>query len=516
MKFIYTFLYLAVLVFFIIFLSFFGDKIVVSVLENGIVVILLIAVMTIITFAKPKVSFWFFVATLPLEIMSIKLSLLSIDLRLYQLFSVMLIISIIINFILKNEVIKIPKINTLDILLGIVAFVGLSALFIKDLSVRGEIIMISFFSLYVITRIFVRTNQDVIRFFKVFLLSATIVSIYALVQNYLSIHEIYNNSIMSERPNATFAEADWLGMFLVVTLSFNYVILYFFSKRYNYKHYEGGKYLNYFSLFLVISALITTVARSAWLGGIVVTVLFFIALSLKFNFKDYIKIVFSILSITFLAYIFVVFANFSNFSLYNRISSTTSGKQIITIACDKDLHIKEISNITELASINCEHINLEEIESQEKIGKYVTTVSRPDPNVSIRSEIYKKSWEVIKNNWIVGYGWGSSQEILGVDSAGTALNTSNILLEIWISAGIVGVVAFCLVIIILLFDSSKKFLLSDNSLGQSYALFGILCLVGILIPNMFNAGIFMGFIWVLLGVIVTLNSKSMMKNNFKL
>lgn len=511
MKYIYTSLYLAVVVFFIMLLFFFEEKIITYILEDSIIVILLIIGMTVFTLLKPKISFWLFVASLPIEIVSIRLFSLPVNLRLYQLFGIMLIVSIILNLILKNDSIKKPKIQIVDILFGIVAFIGLSALFIKEMSIRGEIIMISFFSLYIITRIFVRDNQDIIKFIKVFLISAVSVSVYALVQNYLSIHEIYNDSVMYERPNSTFSEADWLGLFLVAALSINYVVVYFFLKRSNCKFYDRNKYLNYFFIFIITSALIITVSRSAWLGGITSTILFFIAVFLKFDFKYFIKIFFTIISIILLAYFFVIYANFTNFSLTNRISSTTSGKQIITIACNEKVYIEEISDMSELLSMNCEHINLEEIEKQKEMGKYVTIVSRPDPNVNIRFEIYKKSWKAIKNNWVTGYGWGSSQKMLGVDGAGTALNTSNIFLEIWISVGIVGVVAFVLAIGILLFSSIRDFLLSDNFLKQTYGLFGFLCLIGILIPNMFNSGIFMGFMWVLLGIIVNLNSGLMIK-----
>ncbi len=503
MKFLYTLSYLFALFLIIVAFYFWGNNIFSIVIENLSLTLIFIT-LSLVSLIKPKMMFLLLVASLPFEIMSLSVDLLKLDLRPYQIISFALFVSVIINLTLKNQKIKIPKIHILDITLAILSFTGFLGVFLKGLSMHGEIVIISFFSLYILTRIFITDKQDVINFIKVFLVSATLVSIYGLVQNYLSIHGIYHNNTMNERPNATFSEPDWFGMFLAISLSFNYSIFYFITKRHNYRCCEYIKYLNFFSFFIIVSALIITVSRSAWLAAILSTVLFFVLIFLKNNFKNAIKTCSYVVAIIIISFIFVKYANFTNFSLSNRISSTTSGKQNITIACEKNLNITEIKNISELDSIGCSHIKLEEIAKEKENGKYVKTVVRPDPNVNIRYKIYKKSWENIKDNWILGLGWGSSQKLLGVDEAGTPLNTSNVFLEIWLSVGIIGLCAFIFFATVLVLQGFKNLFFSKETLSQTYGIFGILCLIDILVSNMFNAGLFLGFMWVLFGIIVAL------------
>lgn len=148
----------------------------------------------------------------------------------------------------------------------------------------------------------------------------------------------------------------------------------------------------------------------------------------------------------------------------------------------------------DLQSCNCHKINLKDIEKEKAAGKRIEEVYRKDPSVSIRGEIYQKSWQQIKAHPILGIGWGSIGEVLGRDGRGNTLNSSNILLEIWLGAGILGLLALVIALIYIFISGIKNFQ-SDLNV-RAFGLFLILGLIALIIPNLFNAGIFLGFIWI--------------------
>jgi O-antigen ligase len=235
--------------------------------------------------------------------------------------------------------------------------------------------------------------------------------------------------------------------------------------------------------------LIMTASRSAWLGAGIVAAIF---LAYVLREKRYILIGFTLGSFLFgvgLVYVF----NLTNFELGNRIQSTGSGKQEITISCASDENLPNfVENINELKTHGCRHINLEEIAAEKLKERTVLRIYRNDPNVSIRSEIYKKSWEEIRKSPIVGIGWGNISGILGKDGRGAGLNSSNIFLEIWLGAGLIGLIAFLIFL-------GNIFYKIFEATGE-WRLFLALSLMAILIPNLFNAGIMLGFLWVYLAI----------------
>ena len=98
-----------------------------------------------------------------------------------------------------------------------------------------------------------------------------------------------------------------------------------------------------------------------------------------------------------------------------------------------------------MAKYGCQFINLEEINSYKSQGKIVTEIFRKDPNVMTRSQIYKQSFEIIREHPILGVGFGTITQSLGTDERGAGLNESNIFLQIWASSGILGLIAFVLI-----------------------------------------------------------------------
>ncbi|NTV41202.1 MAG: O-antigen ligase family protein, partial [Candidatus Moranbacteria bacterium] len=179
----------------------------------------------------------------------------------------------------------------------------------------------------------------------------------------------------------------------------------------------------------------------------------------------------------------------------------------ITIACTSQVLFVDdrIESIADLAQHGCRHIKLEEIEKEKAQGSFIQEIFRPDPNVGIRAKIYQIVFQQIKNHPVSGIGWGSISDILGSDERGAGLNASNIFLEIWLGAGLLGLSAFLILLGFVFFASYVEFVRTRGSnISTTFVLLG---LFAILIPNLFNSGIFLGFVWVFLAVAVGLLTK---------
>jgi hypothetical protein len=200
----------------------------------------------------------------------------------------------------------------------------------------------------------------------------------------------------------------------------------------------------------------------------------------------------------------------TNFQLLNRAQSAGSGLQKITVACvvtDCDCkrqgELKNnyfINDVSELSQYGCKHINLEDVKQEKAQGKEIMEIYRKDPNVNIRSNIYQKSWQEIKKHSIIGIGWGSIGGILGRDGRGTILNSSNIFLETWLGAGSVGLLCFVVLLIYILLKSIIGYFYAKNYSQKALTIFIIISWFGLVIFNLFNAGMFLGFFWLWLGI----------------
>ena len=269
-------------------------------------------------------------------------------------------------------------------------------------------------------------------------------------------------------------------------------------------------YKIFFFLILTFSfiALILTVSRSAWLGAFVSLGIFLVAIftNLKIDLKNLewgktIKAKLVIVPALIVAVLAVYIFHLTNFQLGNRIQSTSSGQQKITISCEEEIDLPEsVESVFDLDQYGCRHINLEEIDSEKLNGKYVAEIYRNDPNVSIRGQIYQKSWQEIKKHPILGIGWGNIGSVLGRDERGVILNSSNIFLEVWLGSGILGIASFVILLAYILVRAIKIFYLAKNYPRRLFGLFLLVSWFAIIIPNLFNAGIMLGFLWVWLGI----------------
>lgn len=468
---------------------------------------------------RPGWSFLFFIGTIALENINLAPAEIGLAVRPYQLLGLATFLAVGVRYFTKRLNFELPKIEWTEYVLALFVlggFLGILNASNGDLAIKQSIIIASFAGLYLLVRVFIRDLDDVKRIVPFFLTSSLIVVMYAIWQNWQFVQGGNHFEVMPGRANATFAEADWLGMFLVLLLSILYVVAYnFYSKmkilKLSYKTYMFG-YSCFVWVMIVLSwiALIITVARSAWLGAGVVTVGMIIYLLVKKKIK--LALIFA--GAIFLAFGSVHFSGLTSFQLSNRALSTASGEQEITIACQKYVQIPSpIDNVSQLAQYGCQHINLEEIEKEKNTGKIIEKIYRKDPNVNIRKEIYSKSINEIKNNPIFGIGWGNIADILGKDERGAGLNSSNIFLEVWLGAGILGVVSLITLwgyilargkIFFLKKLKEGKFWREDSGM-DFFHLFLVLGAVAIIIPNLFNAGIMLGFLWVWMGIALVRN-----------
>ncbi|HPN54461.1 MAG TPA: O-antigen ligase family protein [Candidatus Moranbacteria bacterium] len=489
---------------------------------------------------RPGWAFVLFVGSLVLENVNLAPKILGFALRPYQFLALALVIALVVRGVSKRLPLPpkefFPKFKWFDTLPIIFAASGFLSSLISHAGFKQAIVALSFVVLYFLARIYVQNMNDLKRILPFFLSSGIIVALYGILQNILFINGRNSFEVMPGRPNATFSEPDWMGIYLVFLLAVIYTIIYKISiaitndqetnskqipiyniqnTKLGYKFFDRlkfGDWILFVScfLFLVISyiTLILTVSRSAWLGAVFVTIGFLKIMltngSWKMSQWDWKKFVCSLGSIVAVVIIsigIVYVFNLSRFQIFNRAAST-GGLQKITIACEentykKDLAPDKINNVSELEQYGCRHINLEEIEKEKAAGFAIKEIYRNDPNVNIRAEIYKKSWEQIKAHPIFGIGWGSISRILGTDERGAGLNASNIFLETWLGSGLIGILSF-IILLVYIFAKSVKIFLSKSIIDKSVAVFILLGWTAIIIPNLFNSGIFLGFLWVYL------------------
>ncbi|HLN18915.1 MAG TPA: hypothetical protein VK255_01965, partial [Patescibacteria group bacterium] len=90
--------------------------------------------------------------------------------------------------------------------------------------------------------------------------------------------------------------------------------------------------------------------------------------------------------------------------------------------------------------------------------------------------------------------------VLGNDERGTPLNSSNIFLEVWLGAGSIGLICFVILLGYILIKSIKNFYHATENLQKTLNLFIIISWFGLVVINLFNAGLFLGIFWVWLAI----------------
>ncbi|MEA2007292.1 MAG: O-antigen ligase family protein [Patescibacteria group bacterium] len=509
--------------------------------------ILVSLVCMLIAWKNANWLFWLFFALLPLEKVVISPINFPLSLRPYQLIGAILIVVMIAKWVIgksKFRFISFKKIcllcrlavgdkcdlgksqksfgfyDRLVFSLPIFAFLGLVSSPDRAVSLKLTLVLISFIALFWLARNFLQTTIRRLEALWFFAIGSIPVLLFGIYQSLAFKLGWRHFEVFEARINATFTEPDWFGIYLAFLLALELLFLIAIEKSKVQKVMIGkfdafklARGAVFADVFLIISLLIMTVSRSAWLGAAIVILAFFAGSF--FIFKENLSYVagknLAALALVFvLSFITINLLDLSDFHFANRASSSVSGMQKITISCEKGSNVpREIENISKLGKYDCRHINLEEIATEISAGNEVKEVFRPDPNVQIRKNIYAQSWQQIKKHPILGQGLGSSSAILGKDSHGSGFNASNIFLETWFSMGIGGLAVIVLVLLAPLVKAKKKLL--DLKSGKTEIVknvqFGLLFVLftsgAIIIPNLFNSGLLLGFFWIWLAAIIS-------------
>jgi hypothetical protein len=492
---------------------------------------------------RPIWVFWLFVISLPLESVIISSAQLPVSFRMFQVIGVMLFSATLVLILFKVKNKKLPQPprlalpacrqaglrrswafkkgeiklifrDVLIVVLIILSFISLSKALNFSLTLRLNLVLLSFGMIYFLARYYLQEKQKKLEALWFFVTTSLPILLFGIYQAVAYKMNWLDFQVFAERANGTFTEPDWFGIYLVFLAALIYwVKLYLFRTKNDtmigvFEIRKVGQWVLNFHLLLVVLVLLLTVARSAWVGFVALTAVYFFCLfyqKIIFNLERFLGISFwkeflTIAWVGLLAILMVVGFQLSNFDLMDRAGSSVSGLQEITISCEVGSTIPEkISGVEELEKYNCQHIRLQEIQDEIQSGNQVKTVFRPDPNVEIRKNIYQITWQEIRKNFWLGQGLGSSSEVLGTDNYGHGFNASNIFLEVWFSLGLFGLLVFGW---LFLNPIIKGFGDISNKCKAEFGLNSLLILTGIalLVPNLFNAGIFLSILWVWLAV----------------
>ncbi len=456
---------------------------------------------------RPGWAFLLLIGMLPYEIINIAPQEIPLAIRPYQWLLVLITFSLGARYALRRFPLEKFSLRWFDISLVVFACMSFLSAFQSDnkiLALKLSTILVSFLFLYFVTRLFVRSIEDVKMILPFLLSSFIVVSCFALIQNIFFLNGKESYEVMAGRPNSVFPEADWLGFYI----AFMIVLLSSFGVFLKERRDILLKII-FVSLVFGYGILLITVSRSAWLatasGMIVLVGMTFIQKNiwqaLKEKNTEILRAFASLLAILFMpffiALISVSLFHLSPFNLLDRTSSTVTGEQQITLSCEKNVSASlpdKIQSIDELATFHCRHILLEEIDTEKQTGRWVTTVYRDDPNVHIRRDIYTKVVALLKTHSLFGIGFGNISSFLGTDERGTGLNASNIFLEIWLGSGIVGLCAFLFFWIGIAYRTFVRALWMQSE--RDMFLFSLW--VTVTVFNLFNSGLFLSLFFVFL------------------
>lgn len=517
-----------------------------GILESSKIVFFCLVIFAgIISFTRPRLGFWLFTFFLVFEKNIISSDNFPISIRPFQLFGGFMLISLFWGWIkgrqefslmsfreicivckIKNKFCKIKKTNKVQVksfnwldrlifIFPVFAVVGAYTGPTQEASLKMALILATFVGLFWLSRNLTQTIREKSEAFWFFFLGSFPVLFFGFYQavafrlNWLSFQ------VFTGRVNGTFTEPDWLGMYLTVVLAMLLWLRFILinAKREimigNFQAKKIGLILVDIYFFFVFWLLYLTVARSAWLGFM--TVLFFYLLIVLIKspvarFARFLREGFFLAIVIILVILVTNWSQLSTFHFADRASSSISGLQLITISCEREVDLPDqIQSINQLEQFNCRHIDLEEIEAERRDNRMIDEIYRPDPNINIRKAIYGDIWQKIKEQPWTGYGLASSSFFLGTDNHGNGFNSSNLLLEIWFSMGIGGLLIAIIVFGYLFFVAIRVILTVSIDEGSfKLAFFTLLSLVAVAIPNFFNSGLMLAFFWFYLASIMDL------------
>lgn len=465
---------------------------------------------------RPNWCFLLLVAFMPFEIIQLSPDSLGLSLRPYQWVFLVLSLALGIRVLSGRSHFPFFMPSRLDLFLALIPIGAMiSGLFSGGQGIRLGMIVASFYALYLLSRIFLKTIGDVRIALVTLFTSGLATAVYGILQNIAFERGAILHAVMPGRPNALFAEPDWLGFFMALLLAIALARLATVLRRS--ADNLGGHWMTLILATLIllpiIITLILTVSRSAWLAaatGIFAwtsTTLFIYG---KESLRFVLQTIQTLVIIFIIALVIVIDIPLTRFDLLQRAESTATGLQEITVACNALTNLPEtIQIVDELAAFGCRHVDLEDRARLRSDGFSIQTVRRPDPNVAIRSEIYLRTWEEIRSHPVLGIGWGNIGPILGMDEKGTAYNASNVWLEIILGAGITGLIGLLGALGFVGYQGVRFAFRSDRSSPEAEALPLIgAFVVTFFVFNLFNAGLLIGIIWLAFAALPVLLSSN--------
>ncbi|MEI7749465.1 MAG: O-antigen ligase family protein [Candidatus Moraniibacteriota bacterium] len=452
---------------------------------------------------RPGWVFLLLVSVLPIEIVNLAPASFGSGIHPYQFLMVAIFVGLGIRILSHRSVPSRPRVHVGDFLLLLVPIGSVFAAFnapAPGVALRFSIILFSFYALYVLFRLYVRSSEDVGRILPFAIVSALLTVGVSIVQNGLFLGGNGFFEVMPGRPNGLFAEPDWLGMYLVPTFAIFLSAGYFIASRSSsvreFFRMKRSVFLSVGSI-ICLATLIISVSRSAWLG-VGVTAFVAIGLALLAG-RPRVAGILSILiaGSAILAFDLVALVPLTDFDLFGRAESIGSGRQTITVSCEQPVTLPEhVASVDELAPLGCRHINLEEIGAEYAAGRFVSEIDRDDPNVSIRKQIYDRSLALGREHPVLGVGWGTVTRTLGADARGAGLNASDLFLEVWLGSGLLGLLGLVGLLLLLAFRSVSDFFRHRGT----FAFFLLTAFAGLVTFDMLNSGILLGFFFALLGI----------------
>lgn len=469
-------------------------------------------------------TFLLFIAVLPLEVVNLApASFGGLMIRPYQWVACVLIIALASRVLVGRLPFRLFHMRWFDffpLLMVAGAFLAFFVAPVPTIALKQALVLSSFVGIYFLGRIFFRTVFDVKQALPFFIFPSLVVFGYALWQNVRALFEQESFQVMAGRPNATFSEADWLGMFTLLALGIGLAL---FSRTgfaliRSLQYERRAPFLMSMAVFgsatylvLVNIVLIITVARSAWLGAMTLIGIFVLGTvewrkekSGTRSFREATLLFGSFACLFLLSAGLVWGLHLSPFEFLNRIQSTGSGLQEITIACNQDsplpVTLEKIQSLEELSAWHCRHIRLEEQGEALASGQFITTVYRDDPNISIRKEIYTQVLGLLREHPVRGIGWGNISSVLGNDERGAGLNASNVFFEVWLGSGLLGIISFVILWVGIAWASLRWLWETTLPEERLVALFLLATLGGLTVFNLFNSGILLGFFFIFLSL----------------
>lgn len=449
-----------------------------------------------------KPLFFILIFLIPFENYKLELGNL-FSLRPYQVAAVLLLVFVAYFYFkgkIKTDELLIPFRPPVSKLLAVYFVVSLASLVNSPDLKNGfqeTIVLLSFLFIYWLVIFFIKNKDDVKNLFYVILSSGLFAAVFGLIQAVVYKTGLEFIEVMPGRPNSILPEPDWFGFFMV------FVLAVLVSSRFIGRQkiaasdvgqnvdrqpiifsFLGNRYFSYVLELLFYISIILTIARASWLAAIAVIGLYLLLTFLdkenRFTlaFSRGVKVL-----LIFAVSLGIIYAfNLTPFPLKNRLLSIVTRQEIHAVTTDPKTG-KEIS------------IAKEDIESYKKRGIEVKEKKVDDVNILRRTESFTNSSDIILRHPLLGIGYGGIETYFG-----EGVNANNIFMEIWAATGIIGLIVFSLIFYCIFRDWLFYYFKKINNENRVYLFFVILGFAAIIIPNIFNSGLFLGFFWVYLGV----------------